>query len=98
MDLTREKIKSLSNEKIIKIANILEKRDDWQINRQYADEQEIYETVIDGGEGQYVAIIQFLFGDYGLDPEYFIRHFDENFKESSPTCDEWALIMEIINE
>jgi hypothetical protein len=98
MNLTREKIKNLSDEKLIRIANVLNPHNEWQVNKKYTEEQEVYETVVDGGEGQYIAIVQFLFGDYGLEPEYLIRHFDEDFIESSPTCDEWALIMEIINE
>jgi hypothetical protein len=98
MDLTREMIKNLSDDKLIRIANILDPHDDWEVSKKYTEEQEIYETVVDGGDGQYIAIVQFLFGDYGLDPQYFIRHFDADFMEGSPTCDEWALIMEIINE
>ena len=98
MDLTREMIEGLSDEKLIRIANVLEERDDWQVSKKYTEEQEIYEVVADEGDGQYVAIVQFLFGDYGLDPEYMIRHFDADFMEGSPTCDEWVTIMEIINE
>ncbi len=98
MNLTSEMIKNLSDEKLIRIANILDPHDDWQVSRKNTEDQEIYETLVDGGEGQYIAIVQFLFGDYGLEPEYMIRHFDSDFNESSPTCDEWVLIMEIINE
>jgi hypothetical protein len=98
MNLTRDMIKNLSDDKLIRIANILDRYDDWQVSKKYTDEQEIYETVVDRGDGQYIAIVQFLFGDYGLEPQYFIRHFDADFAEGSPTCDEWALIMEIINE
>jgi len=98
MQLTREMIKNLSDEKLIRIANLLDPHEDWQVSKQYTEEQEIYETVVDGGEGQYVAIVQFLFGDYGLEPEYLIRHFDADFQEGSPTCDEWVIIMQIISE
>jgi hypothetical protein len=98
MNLTSEMIKNLSDEKLIRIANVLNQHEDWQVSKKYTEDQEVYETLVDGGEGQYIAIVQFLFGDYGLEPEYMIRHFDEDFIESSPTCDEWVLIMEIINE
>jgi len=98
MNLTSEMIKNLSDEKLIRIANVLNQHEDWQVSKKYTEDQEVYETLVDGGEGQYIAIVQFLFGDYGLEPEDFIRHFDEDFIESSPTCDEWVLIMEIINE
>lgn len=98
MNLTGEMIKNLSDEKLIRIANILDPHDGWQVSKKYEEDQEVYETHVDGGNGQYIAIVQFLFGDYGLEPEYLIRHFDADFAESSPTCDEWALIMEVINE
>lgn len=98
MNLTRGMIKGLSDDKLIRIANILDPHEDWQVSKKYAEEQEIYETLVDGGDGQYIAIVQFFFGDYVLEPQYFIRHFDVDFQEGSPTCDEWALIMEIINE
>jgi hypothetical protein len=98
MNLTSEMIKNLSDEKLIKIANVLDPHEDWQVSKKYTETQEIYETLVDGGEDQYIAVVQFLYGDYGLEPEYMIRHFDADFKESSPTCDEWVLIMEIINE
>ena len=98
MNLTREMIKILSDEKLIRIANVLNPHENWQVSRKYTETQEIYETLVDNGEDQYIAVVQFLFGDYGLEPEYMIRHFDVDFEESSPTCDEWVLIMEIINE
>ena len=98
MNLTREMIKNISDDKLIRIANILDQHEDWQVSKKYTEDQEVYETIVDGGDGQYIAVVQFLFGDYGLDPEYLIRHFDADFQESSPTCDEWVLITEIINE
>jgi hypothetical protein len=98
MNLTSKMIKNLSDDKLIRIANILDPHDNWQVGRIDDGDQEIYEVVVDGGDGQYIAIVQFLFGDYGLEPEYMIRHFDADFNETSPTCDEWVLIMEIINE
>jgi len=98
MDLNSEMIKNLSDDKLIRIANILDPHNDWQVSRIDDGDQELYETLVDGGEGQYIAIVQFLFGDYGLEPEHMIRHFDYDFEESSPTCDEWVLIMEIIKE
>jgi hypothetical protein len=98
MGLTSEMIKNLSDDKLIRIANILDPHNDWQVNKIHDEDLEIYEVVVDGGEGQYIAIVQFLFGGYGLEPEYMIRHFDADFNESSPTCDEWVLIIKIINE
>lgn len=98
MNLTREMIKNISDDKLIRIANILDPHEGWQVSKKYTEDQEVYETLVDGGDGQYIAVVQFLFGDYGLDPEYLIRHFDADFQESSPTCDEWVLITEIINE
>lgn len=98
MELTREMIKNLSDDKLIRIANVLDPHDGWLISKKYVDDEELYEALVDGGEGKYIAIVQFLFGDYGLDSEYFIRHFDSDFTETGPTCDEWVLIMEIINE
>ena len=98
MNLTREMIKNISDDKLIRIANILDPHEDWQVSKKYTEDQEVYETLVDGGDGQYIAIVQFLFGDYGLESEYLIRHFDADFQESSPTCDEWVLITEIINE
>jgi len=101
-DLTLDKIKGLTDEKMIKIANVFEVREDWQIKRDFNQPMDIYEVLADGGDGVYVRIVQFLFGEYfGLEPENFIRYFeyhDDNFIESSPTCDEWAIIMSIINE
>ena len=69
MNLTSEMIKNLSDEKLIRIANVLDPHNDWQVSKKYSEEQEIYETLVDGGEGQYIAIVQFLFGDYDYEKE-----------------------------
>lgn len=101
-DLTLDKIKGLTDEKLIKIANVFDLRTDWQIKRNFDDGMDIYEVLADGGEGVYIKIIQFLFSkDFGLEPDNFIRYFefdDDNFVESTPTCAEWAIIMTIINK
>lgn len=101
-DLTLDKIKELSDDKLIKIANVFELRDDWQIRRVFDEPLDIYEVLSDGGDGVYIRVVQFLFDkDFGLEPENFIRYFehhDDDFIESSPSCDEWAIIMSIINE
>ncbi len=101
-ELTLDKIAGLTDEKLIKISNLFEIRTDWQVRRNFDETLNIYEVVADGGEGVYVQVVQFLFDEsFGLEPENFIRYFqyvDDNFIESSPTCREWAVIMEIIND
>jgi hypothetical protein len=101
-DLTLDKIKDLSDDKLIKIANVFESRGDWEIKRNFDEPLDIYEVLVDGGEGVYIKIVQFLFDkNFGFEPENFIRYFeyyDDDFIESSPSCDEWAIIMSIINE
>jgi hypothetical protein len=101
-DLTLEKIRGLSDDKLIKIANVFEVRDDWQIRPTFDESLDIYEVLADGGNGVYIRVVQFLFDkNFGLEPENFIRYFeyyDDDFIESSPTCDDWVIIMGIINE
>ena len=100
-DLTLDKIKGLTDEKLIQIANVFDVRSDWEVKRDFNQPMDIYEVLADGGDGVYVKIVQFLFSeDFALDPENYIRYFeyhDDEFIESTPTCAEWAIIMTIIN-
>ena len=101
-DLTLNKIKGLTDEKLIKISNLFDIRTDWEVKRNFDEPMDIYEVIADGGEGVYVRVVQFLFDEnFGLEPENFIRYFeyhDDDFIESSPTCREWTIIMQIIND
>lgn len=100
---TREDLKNLTDEQMIQIANVLEPREDWQVSKKFTDEQHVYEVVVDGGEGQYIAIVQILWGEEydtesgDMDRRYLIRHFDADFMESGVSDDELNIINNLID-
>jgi hypothetical protein len=68
-DLTLDKIKGLTDEKLIKISNLFDIRTDWEVKRNFDEPMDIYEVIADGGEGVYVRVVQFLFDEnFGLEP------------------------------
>jgi hypothetical protein len=100
---TREQLKSLSDEQMIAIANALDPNEGWQVSRKYADENQIYEVLFDGGEGRYDAVVQIMWGeqydtmDGEMDVTFLIRHFDADFNETGPSEVELNEIIRIVN-
>lgn len=96
---TKEDIKSLSDDQLIAIANVIEKRDDWQVNRHYADELGLYEIISpEISAGMREAIVQVNFGDRwdGENPRTAIEHFDIDLFDSMPNAEEIVVISKII--
>jgi hypothetical protein len=100
---TREQLKSLTDEQMISIANILDPRDNWEVSRRFENEEQIYEVLSDAGNGQYDAIVQILWGEQydtvsgDMDVSFLIRHFNSAFEETLSSSEEMEKIIKVIN-